>query len=449
MSLNLTTLLTRIGHQLYTINTTVNTFRGTSLASRVSTIAGDFTGSDQNVSEGIYAQLATAQSACGAFPTYLQGLARSTLLQMAAEAGGLPNGNLATSMQYVVNQFISQSQTVKASVVGSSVTPGGSNIGNANIVVSTKLKTGQVAENAFAETITATCTNDAQSGGATAGRESVQFLGQLAQANALSWLWPAGSGCSATGLACDATRDNQGGTGNWLANSDFETWTVANTPDNWHYGVGSAGTAFLKSTLQHHDGAASLQWVGDSSTLATAYQELGVDTTNAAKPSDQLAVNFAVKVDVVPAGGVLTVELVDGSGTAINDGQGNANSFTVTLSGLTTAWAIKSGVFRTPAVLPASVRLRFRLSTALSTGSGLFLDHVALAQGTSLYVQGPSVWVFANATNLILNDTYAVGITNTPGGIQRGFEQLFGMRSLGYLLPSAGSPTMADGTYLV
>lgn len=449
MSLNLTTLLTRIGHQLYTINTTVNGFRSSTLPTRVSTIAGDYTSTDPNVSEGIYAQLASAQSAMGAFPTYLQGLARSTLLQMTAEAGGLPNGNLNTAMQYVVNQFISQSQTVKASVVGSSVTPGGSNVGNADVIVSTKLKNGLVAENAFAETITATCTVDAQSGGATAGQESIQFLGQLAQANTLSWLWPAGSGCSATIRAVDATVDNQGGTGNWLKNGDFETFTVSNVPDGWHYGVGTAGTNFLKSTGQHYDGAASLEIVGDSSTLASVYTQLGVDTTFAAKPTDQLAVNFACKVDVVPAAGVLVVELVDGSGTVINDSQGVANSFTVTLSGLTTSWATKSGIFRTPAVLPSSVNLRFRLSTALSSGSNLFLDHVAMAEGTSLYLQGPSVWAFSNPTNLILGDTYSVGISNTRGGIQSGFEQLFGMRSLGYLLPSSGSPTMPDGTYIV
>jgi hypothetical protein len=450
MSLSITTLMTRIGHQLYAINDITNPYRGTTLPTRTNLIAADYASSDQNLINGLYSALSSAQTAETGWLTYLQSLAQATLIQMCVEAGPLTSSSLAACMAYLISQMQSGSQTVKASVVGSSVAAGGSNVGNADVLVSTKLANGLVCENTFAEIVTATCVADAQSGGATAGQESMQYLGQIAQTNRLSNLWPAGSGCSASGRAVSPLVNNQGGTGTWLYNGAMELFTVANQADGWTYNTGTAGTRFLQSTAQHYDGSSSLEITGDSSTLSNFSQQFGSGlNTLTILPTDQLTVHFACKVDVAPAAGVLQVDLCDGSGTVINDAQGNPNSFTVNLVSLGTTFVLKSGTFRTPAVLPSAVNLRFHLTTALSTGSNLFIDHIAFAEGTQLYTQGPTVWTFSNSTNLIKNDTYNATFTNTPGLIQQGFQQLFNMTSLGYLLPSSASPTLPDGTYIV
>jgi hypothetical protein len=139
---------------------------------------------------------------------------------------------------------------------------------------------------------------------------------------------------------------------------------------------------------------------------------------------------------------------VDGSGTVVNDQNGVPNSFTVSLPGLGTSFVAKTHVFRTPADLPTTLRLRLKLTTALSGGSNLFVDDVALAVMSSLYPQGPSVAVFAADTQTIRGDTWAIGITNNRTTTSRGwnlaFQRWYGMMGLGLLLPVSNSPTIAD-----
>ena len=112
-------------------------------------------------------------------------------------------------------------------------------------------------------------------------------------------------------------------------------------------------------------------------------------TAGTVQPLTSYAVNLALKVDVVPAAGVLTIDLIDGNSNVIQDAQGNNNSFAVTLSGATTSWVFHSGVFRMPRALPAAMFLRIRLSTGLSSGSNLFIDHLAMGALTRLYNGGP------------------------------------------------------------
>lgn len=174
-------------------------------------------------------------------------------------------------------------------------------------------------------------------------------------------------------------------------------------------------------------------------------------TAGTVQPLTSYAVNLALKVDVVPAAGVLTIDLIDGNSNVIQDAQGNNNSFAVTLSGATTSWVFHSGVFRMPRALPAAMFLRIRLSTGLSSGSNLFIDHLAMGALTRLYNGGPGRAIFSGNANFISGDGWDMTTTNDFGGssnlatFQWLFERLFGMRSLGLLLPSAvSSPSIGD-----
>jgi hypothetical protein len=103
------------------------------------------------------------------------------------------------------------------------------------------------------------------------------------------------------------------------------------------------------------------------------------------------------------------------------------------------------GTFRTPAVLPPSLRVRVRLSTPLSSGSALYIDRVAMAEPTSLYPQGPAVAVFSGAPNVVRGDSWQLVVRNNGNGLlQSAADRLFGMRSLGLLLPSAGNPSVPN-----
>jgi len=155
-------------------------------------------------------------------------------------------------------------------------------------------------------------------------------------------------------------------------------------------------------------------------------------------------VNGWIKAGSGLATGALQIRLVDGTGTVINDNAGNPNSLTVTLTGLTPAtWVPVNVVFRTPTALPASVNLQFKMST-LITGDNVFIDRWAVAPMNTPYAGSPSVAIFSGSTNLLVGDSWTDAISNNyGGGWQFLFDRVFGMRSLGMVLPNSGSPTIA------
>jgi hypothetical protein len=168
----------------------------------------------------------------------------------------------------------------------------------------------------------------------------------------------------------------------------------------------------------------------------------------------QYAFALRAMADVVPAAGVLTVDLVDGiGGSVIDDEQGTANSFTIDATGLATSFAARTGVFRTPRELPPIVYLRIRISTAVSSGSSVFLDHAALAAMVALYAGGPEATLFSGiapfstGSEQVLADRFSIAVENDRGGgFQEWFQRAFDMTGKGLLLPSddGGNETLDD-----
>lgn len=104
-------------------------------------------------------------------------------------------------------------------------------------------------------------------------------------------------------------------------------------------------------------------------------------------------------------------------------------------------------VFRMPAVIPELVYFRIRISTAISAGTSVFLDHAALARMSSLYPGGPLAALFGGSKNFARGDTMTLTTTNDRAGLlQEWFARNFDMPSLGLLLPSdtGGAETIPD-----
>lgn len=437
-------LFTRLGHLIYGVGL-VSTYQGTTLPGRVGTIQGDYASTDQDLVNSLYSWLGSAQSGAQGFASNLRSLAQSTVTQMCDEALTMPDTTYQTALAALVNYLVANSQSVQANTITvGSVTPGGSSTGNGVVLVGKHNASGTINEYIFSETITATVTRDSVTGGAVAGQESLSFAGQAAVTNQLSYLWPAGSGgrVSVQALAPGTGRT---GTTNQLNNGNFESF-AANVPNSWHVKAGTAGTQILQSTGQHYDGASSLQFAGDGTTNTAVATQFGVDFTATAQPIDQLAVNLWLKIDAVPAAGVLSVELVDGSGTQLLDEAGNASAFTVALTSATTSWVAYGGHLRTPRVLPAQVWLQLRLSTALSNTKNLYMDRVTMARPLSLYPGGPVLSVHSGSTAFIAGDSFTFALTNgRNGALQTGCDRLLGLRNAGLILPSvASSPTLSD-----
>jgi hypothetical protein len=203
--------------------------------------------------------------------------------------------------------------------------------------------------------------------------------------------------------------------------------------------TGGSANAFVRRAVEFDS---------DGSQLTAIQQPVSL------KALTQHAVNLWALADVVPAAGVITVDLVDGiGGSVIADQAGTNNSFTITCSALTTSFVAKNGVFRTPKILPATVYLRIRITTAISAGTSVFLDHCALEEMVELYKGGPFAKVFSGKTAFykgdaqVLPDYFTLTSTNDYAGeIQTWMDRNFQMREKGLLLPSnsAGGETQLD-----
>lgn len=376
-------------------------------------------------------------------------LAQTTLLRMVQASVPAVQTYQAALIE-LIRQMTVDSQSVAACTVGVSSSALTSNIGTGTLVTSTKRGDGLIQQNIVAEQLRLACTSDSYTGGAVAGQEPFQIAGPTQTAGLWDYNYPVGSGAS-TGATAVSADEQASSTTNTTTNGNMETWTTDVPPhlSNWTMS-GTWGTEMQQSTTAYR-GTYSLQInAGNTANIYQGFNDSTNGTGVSLTPLYSYAVYFRTRaVAGTVTGGVLTVELVDGSGTVVNDQQGVANSFTVTLNTLTTAWVAETGLFRVPNVPPSTMRLRFRVSTTL-TGDNVLIDDVCFAPLTAAYSGGFGFVLFSSVTPFVKNDGWDVTATNNRGGqsylgtFQALFDRFFGMRNLNLLLPYSGSPTQAD-----
>jgi hypothetical protein len=275
----------------------------------------------------------------------------------------------------------------------------------------------------------------------------------------MGYNFPLGSGVNTTITVVDATQSNAGG--NMLQNSDFETAvTVPNVPDSWNAVGATPGTdlkvnaaptgVFLLGDIQFVANSGTTP--GITQVFAAATSASG--TTATLSPDTQYAVSFWGKKSAgLTTTGVLTVDLINGSNTVIADDAGTNNAVTVTASTLSSsAFTNTVGFFRTPAVLPSTVKVRVWMSTAIGQAAqtvdvgGVALTPVSdSSNGSPIYTSGPNITVFAGPSPFYLNDRFTVAINNNYAGVfQVGLDKFLNLRTSGKQIPSAVSPTIAD-----
>lgn len=374
----------------------------------------------------------------------------------------LSSDNTSDCLREVVRQMKLQGASVLAMTI--SFTPGnfasGTGGSAGDVVINTSSRRpsdGLVLENAFSETVLFTCKSDSYAGSASAFNESFSYTGLGSQSNPFAFDWPLGSSCSGTLSAIDG--DSDGSAGNLLVNSGFSSWT-SNVPDNWSLEVGTAGTNIAQESSLVFVAGGAVKLTGDGATKTALSQtfNLATGTSSALVPLRQYGVNLFLRRDGTAAGaGVLTVELVDSGGSVIYDQGGNANSFTVDLTALTTSYASYKGSFRTPLVLPSSCKIRLRLSTALSNGRAVYLDKLSCGLMSQLYKGGPYASLHAGSIPSKVLDYGSLVITNGRGSggtlntMQTLAYRLFPneVKSNELLLPSSATPTILDSNYIV
>ena len=185
----------------------------------------------------------TSRKAVSQIMTQLAADAQAALIAQVAADRPSAGGTLGSALSELIRQMGIGSATVQACSVAAS-TSVRTNAGNGVIVVSTKRGDGLVQEQLYPEVAPVLCTNDAQTGTATAGQEQFSYVGAVAEPDVWAWDYPIGSGVTTTLNAIDATTN---ATSNVLTNSDFELFT-SNLPNQWTRVAGTAGTDFKQST---------------------------------------------------------------------------------------------------------------------------------------------------------------------------------------------------------
>ncbi len=413
--------------------------------------------------------VATLQQVAGPVAVQDNALARVASGVMAFAVGGVGTVNAAwdtivnmvladqpsqswtrkAAMAEVIRQMKLQTKTVKANVISVTPTAITGSTGTGVIVTTTKRGDGLVQENTYGpESLRVVCTLDSYTGGKTQGREQFSLVGAPIVGGVWDYDYPTGS---SAGENADAigTDQNQTAAGNIFNNGSFEDWSsdVAPVLQDWTISGGTWGTNIKQDDTDPYQGDFDVEWIAGTGATPILYQEFGVTTgsdgsTVSPEAVSSVAHNVWLKRVGVVTAGVLTVELVDDTGTVINDDQGVANTTTITMSALTTSYVAHNIVFRLPSNPPDVVRFRYHMSTAL-TGANVRMDSAALAQMTAMYVGGPSFAIFSGAVPFKGGDGWAIANTNDYGGatfaatFQSGFDRLFGMKAMGLLLPSA------------
>ncbi len=390
--------------------------------------------------------------------SFATGAAAATVQQMVLADQPSQAQTLQGALTEVIRQMVVQTKTVESNVIAITPTPLTGFTGNGVLVTSTKRGDGLVQENSVAEELRLACTNDSYTGSATRGQETFGLVGSPATAGVWDYDYPTGSGANTQATAISAEVDANANT-NLLTNGDFEGWTpstpdaVTNALDNWTLEVGAWGTDIQQNTTNPNQGTYCLQFLPGATNTAI-YQEFDdADAGTSASPDGlrSYAVNLWLrKLSGTISAGVLTVELVDDAGTVTADQQGVNNSFTVTLSSLTTSYVAYNATFRLNDTPPDVVRLRLRISTDLA-GASFLVDDICYAPMTPFYTGGPGFCVFSGATPFVTPDSWQLVVTNDQGGasylgtFQTGFDRLFNMKSMGLLLPSSGTPNISNG----
>lgn len=383
-------------------------------------------------------------------PAELASLAEATLLRMVQTS--VPSvSDTVSALQELIRQMNVDSQSVDACAVAVSTAALSTNIGTGVVVVSPKLGNGLFQENLIAEVSRLQCSADSYTGSAQVGQEQFLWTGVPDTVGPWNYDFPKGSGATSSTQAVPASLAPSA-TGNIVANGDMEDWTDDATPEleNWVLETGAWGTDALRSTTAY-GGTYSLR-INAGATNTALYQEFDDTDGSVVAPNSltSYAFNFWMRaVAGTVSAGVLTVELVDDTGTVINDQEGTANSFTKTLNTLTTSWSAVNGVFRIPNVPPSVMRLRLRISTDLA-GDAVLIDDLAGTNLTASYSGGWGFAVFSGATPFVAGDGWDVTSTNDRAGasylgtFQALFARYFPMMPNNLLLPSSGTPTQPD-----
>jgi len=414
-----------------------------------------FTTTDTQIIEqngGLAGLQSTLQSAIGGSNQAVQTMIQNTIISMAQTDTPQPNNQLQTALAQLISEMKGTVDSIKKPTITATPTLG-SNTGTWALAASVLGANGVQNDYIIPETLTATVTTDAQPGhNGVLGSEQISVVAPAPlSTDPLDFTaMTAGTLYSGVANSLNIVDPTQSNAANLLTNSaDFTDANTANLPDNWlALGATVVGTD-LKVPTGGYFGGNVVEFLGDGATLTGIAQTFNLPAGTAAilSPNTVYCVALRTKVNSAPAAGALRVALLDGSNTVINDAAATPNSGTVDVTAETASWAFHSFYFRTPAVLPATVKIGVSLTTAITATHNLYIDAIAIKQASQFYPGGPFLDAFRGAVDAIIGDTCSIVLANnwaTVAIFALMSNLVFNLRGLGLQIPSASGNTINE-----
>ena len=407
MAIDYTTLFTRIGKLVKTINSYL-TLQATVMASAAEVIGEYNTRLD--LVPTLQQQFAGWASQPQSWEQALKQACDATLADLQATLI-TPSASVTVILPLLYADMVANTMTLTPCTVGTSTSVGGSNVGSGKLVV---LATDQ---RLVADVVNVTCVTD-QYGGRAAGAESFSLTGGPA-ASAYSGLLPQGTGSGASMTVLDGA--------NMVFNGNFEAFT-SSVPNGWTIDVG-AGLVSNETSLVHC-GTSALKLSGDG-TSATCTLHQALSAVRAYTP--YVMGVWLRKSGTVTSGSNLQVCLTGTSFTPIN-------LFNADPSSLTTSYVFYSVQVSAQSVVPSDVNVKITWTSANIAGAAavVLMDDLVLGSPTSF---GNAYYaLFCGAADFVVGDTFQVTNTNDHAGV----FQAFFSRFYNFALPTSGSPTISD-----
>tara|TARA_R110002020_G_scaffold15801_7_gene56412 strand:- start:1012 stop:2394 length:1383 start_codon:yes stop_codon:yes gene_type:complete len=446
-------LFTRLG-KLFYVAERVETHQGTSansLSAEIEDVVDEYTSADMHMVSDFTttdAILAQQKSAANIF-TAIKSIASRTVIEMVDNDTTLNQKTLRHALVELIDQMGTSNDVADAvfSVAGDDTPSSITGTGTGKYFTSSSNGEGKKFQYLRVGSTELKCVKDAQISG-TAGRETFTLLSDKAISDIRDPAFPGGYGSTNSITVSDPSYQQQTGVGrNMLANGNFETFTVTNTPDNWTVATGTIGTTILEEGSVVHRGSKALEYVGDGSQLTKITQTFNTagQTTAKFRPETRYGMCVWLRVDSAVSAGVLKVRIYKADGSTVLD----TADIAVTLSGLTDdTWTAKAVTFSTPLVLDSSYSISVELTTAVTNTAHVYIDGLQvfrmqhLTNSSSFHIA-----IIPGATDFKLEDYSKLAITqSTTSKFQKYMNKFLGLDALGLQIPyvTDGSETAAD-----
>lgn len=288
MTVNITTLMTRLGHFFF-VGESANTTLGSTVPTRVdaalSGLGSSLSAQYETVRDSVLAALTTLQQAGASGSGGIIQQPCNELIRLTVSDDQPMANTLDLAVRELIKQFEDGSESFDASTVGSSLAYDAGNVGNGVAVVSTKRSDGKSALFSYAEAINIdfSQTSSGETTFSITGKPSVDLLMPT---------WPGGSGADETTTSkTSSSGDNLLGTNGTFEDNDDQS---VNLPKGWLAPVATLGTTLKMGSVEQQtvviaggpaSGFYTLSWVngaGQTQTTVPLSFDAGQDTVQTA-----------------------------------------------------------------------------------------------------------------------------------------------------------------------